>query len=324
MKPAASAAGDLRVFSAADLADATSGFSPLFLIGEGGFGKVFRAMVHLTPVAIKVLDHEGLQGLREFQNEMTILAGLQHPHIVRLLGYTAEGPGESSVPSKDGEGIQALVYELMARGSLDEHLASKNTATSLGWFTRIKIAAQTACALAYLHNNGIIHRDIKPANVFLDADFNAKLGDIGLAAMDRLYGGPGAHRWQNLDTTGQGSSVGQEAIGTWQYLAPEYRTQSHSSVQTDTYALGLTLLQLVTGASGPKDLVHLAQAALEQATLKSKFLDASAGDWDLQAGERMVKLALWCCMHNPSQRPSCATVFTSLKALLERLCSMQP
>ncbi|KAL6758063.1 protein kinase [Haematococcus lacustris] len=326
----------LRLYSAAELSEATAGFSQHCLIGSGGFGKVYRAMVNLTPVAIKVLDHEGLQGLREFHNEMKILAGLYHPHIVGLLGYAAEQPSPAGIsPSSSGpqaagagaggaggeagaggvggprsrSGMQALVYELMTRGNLEELLACKSPGSALSWAVRLRIAAQVACAVAFLHSKDIIHRDIKPANVFLTADLHAKLGDIGLAVMDNLY---------HIGRGGRGAEENGEAVGTWQYLAPEYVTQSRgrisSSSRTDTYAYGLTLLQLLTGSPSPKELVRRAQAALESAQLPA-LLDTSAGPWDMRAAQRAVKLALWCCMHAPDSRPQMATVHAELHRL---------
>ncbi|GAX76050.1 hypothetical protein CEUSTIGMA_g3493.t1 [Chlamydomonas eustigma] len=279
----------LKVFSASELHQATGGFHKICLIGEGGFGKVYHAMINLTPVAIKVLDHEGLQGMREFHNEMRLLASIRHPHVVQLLGYAAEGH------------TQCLVYELMARGNLEDILAGKGgNRETLTWPMRVRIAAQMAHALAHLHTKGIIHRDVKPANMFLDCDFNAKLGDIGLASLD------------------SGISNAEEAIGTWSYLAPEYKHSGRSSSKTDIYAFGLSILQLMTAASQTQDLVHTCQIALEACNLP-QVLDKRAGEWDLLAAERMVKLSLWCSMHDPEQRPSMAMIFTDLQRILRQL-----
>lgn len=85
------------------------------MIGEGGFGRVYRAMVNLTPVAIKVLDRSGLQGMEEFQNELRLLSSLEHPHVVRLLGYSME-------PT-----TTCLVYELMPHGNVEDRLACKES-----------------------------------------------------------------------------------------------------------------------------------------------------------------------------------------------------
>lgn len=288
----------LKLYQAGELEKATGGFHSSCLIGEGGFGKVYRAMVYLTPVAIKVLDHEGLQGLCEFHNEMRLLCSIRHPNVVRLLGYSAEGQ------------TQCLVYELMAGGNLEESLAHKGRhAAALPWTARVRIAAQIAYALAHLHARGIIHRDIKPANVFLDGDFNAKLGDIGLAAL--VTGS------NTAATTSTGATNG-DAVGTWSYLAPEYKNGGRSSAKTDVYAFGLTMLQLLTASEKPRELIQRCQAALEDCGL-DQVLDRTAGAWDPMVSERLIKLSLWCVMLDPEQRPSISVVFLDLQRILRQL-----
>ncbi|MEW5299546.1 MAG: hypothetical protein WDW36_002551 [Sanguina aurantia] len=284
---------ELKDYSVATLWQATGGFHRICLIGEGGFGAVYRAMVGLAPVAVKVLDHGGMQGLKEFHNEMALSRSIQHPHVVRLLGYAAEG------------GTQCLVYELMSQGNLEDRLACKDGVAPLRWPHRVKVAAQVAYALSYLHQRGITHRDIKPANIFLDCNLDAKLGDIGLAAMEgRQQGRP---------------SQSSEAIGTWWYLAPEYKAQGRSSTRTDVYAFGLSLLQMVS-AGQPKDIIRACQNAMEECSLQA-IVDPSAGQWESRSCERLVKLGLWCCMHVPEQRPAIATVLGELVRMVNSLAA---
>ncbi|KAG2499090.1 hypothetical protein HYH03_003273 [Edaphochlamys debaryana] len=299
-------------FSVAELYAATGGFHKLCLIGEGGFGKVYRAMINYTPVAIKVLDRQGLQGMAEFLNEVRLARSIQHPHVVRLLGFTGDAPGSGGGAVGGGGGgaaggaakggTQCLVYELLTNGNLEERLLRRTPSMPpLTWPVRVKVAAQMADALQYLHSLGIIHRDIKPANMFLDCNMDAKLGDIGLASLDG---------WR----AGASRAADANAVGTWAYLAPEYKTEGRSSPATDAWALGLCLLQLVLGAD-PKDIIRSVQLALEECRL-AQVVDASAGGWDLKVAERLLKLGLWCCMHDPRQRPPVASVHSELARLV--------
>lgn len=281
----------LKHYTAAELSSALGAFNPLCLIGEGGFGRVYRAMIDLTPVAVKVLDHGGLQGMDEFNNELHLLSALQHPHLVRLLGYCMEGA------------TQCLVYELMAYGNLEDALACKDGAVPLSWQLRIKISAHMAAALAYLHTRtpvAIIHHDFKPANVFLDCDFNAKVGDVGLASAATAP--PPAGRNPS------------EAVGTWSYLAPEYKSEGKVSPKTDVYAFGVSLLQLVTSENHPKGLVEKCRQALQEGDV-ARLVDRRAGAWDLQAAARLTKLGLWCCMERPEERPVMHVVHNELLRL---------
>ncbi|EFJ51062.1 hypothetical protein VOLCADRAFT_79970 [Volvox carteri f. nagariensis] len=298
--------GDFPEYGVAELYAATGGFHKLCLIGEGGFGKVYRAMINYTPVAIKVLDPQGLQGIAEYKNEIQLARSIHHPHIVRLLGFTGavEAAAGGGGGGSDG-GTQCLVYELLTNGNLEDRLLRRTAPTpALLWPVRVRIAAQISDALAYLHSLGIIHRDIKPANMFLDANMDAKLGDIGLAALDGWRAGASRAR-------------DDSAVGTWAYLAPEYKTAGVISPATDTWAMGLCLLQLVLGKD-PRDIVRQVQDVLDKCTLP-EVVDSTAGSWDMKVAERLVKLGLWCCMHDARQRPAVSAVAQELVRMVVAL-----
>eukprot|EP00201_Polytomella_parva_P009517 CAMPEP_0175053920 /NCGR_PEP_ID=MMETSP0052_2-20121109/9203_1 /TAXON_ID=51329 ORGANISM="Polytomella parva, Strain SAG 63-3" /NCGR_SAMPLE_ID=MMETSP0052_2 /ASSEMBLY_ACC=CAM_ASM_000194 /LENGTH=369 /DNA_ID=CAMNT_0016318529 /DNA_START=94 /DNA_END=1199 /DNA_ORIENTATION=+ len=170
-------------YDLSELEGATSNFHAYCLIGQGGFGKVYRAMINLKPVAIKKWT-EGLQGESEFETERRMGIELSHPFIVRLLGYAetatrpngsgGSGSGKNSISNRN----LCLVYELLSNGNLEEHLAPGG---SLPWTTRVRIVAQIASALTYMHKQRVLHCDLKPSNIFLDHSLKAKLGDLGMS-----------------------------------------------------------------------------------------------------------------------------------------------
>lgn len=175
------------------------------------------------------------------------------------------------------------------------------------------MAAQVAAAVAYLHTlpasagGPLIHRDIKPANMFLDGRLNAKLGDVGLASLAAGSGTSSSRR----------KAGEQDMVGTYPYLAPEYRSSGTISLKTDVYALGVSLLQLATGQQ--ERLQGIVQRCGEAAAAGavSRLLDPAAGSWDEAAGERFLCLGLWCCCASADGRPSSSVVAHELAKLHE-------
>ncbi|KAJ4725804.1 Kinase family protein [Melia azedarach] len=231
-------ANDLRVFSFAELKSATRGFSRALLIGEGGFGCVYRGVVRVSDdqeangqdskldVAIKQLNRHGFQGHKEWINEVNFLGVVKHQNLVKLVGYCAED---------DERGMQRLlVYELMRNKSLEDHLLAR-VPTSLTWIARLKIAQDAARGLAYLHEEmdfQLIFRDFKTSNILLDEDYNAKLSDFGLARQ-----GP---------PEGLGH-VSTSVVGTVGYAAPEYVQTGRLTAKSDVWSFGVVLYELITG-----------------------------------------------------------------------------
>ncbi|KAF8380624.1 hypothetical protein HHK36_028113 [Tetracentron sinense] len=172
----------LRVFSFSELRTATSDFNRLLKIGEGGFGCVYKASIKPADgredrivVAVKKLNKDGLQGHKQWVAEVQFLGIVEHPNLVKLIGYCAV----------DGErGIQRLlVYEFMPNRSLEDHLFNR-VFPILSWQTRLQIVIGAAQGLAYLHEEleaQVIYRDFKSSNILLDEDFKPKLSDFGLA-----------------------------------------------------------------------------------------------------------------------------------------------
>ncbi|QCE11606.1 interleukin-1 receptor-associated kinase 4 [Vigna unguiculata] len=166
-----------QTFTFRELANITKNFRQECLIGEGGFGRVYKGKLEKTnqEVAVKQLDRNGLQGNREFLVEVLMLSLLHHKNLVNLIGYCADGDQ------------RLLVYEYMPLGSLEDHLLDLDPRQKpLEWFHRMKIALDAAKGLEYLHdkaNPPVIYRDLKSSNILLDREFNAKLSDFGLAKL---------------------------------------------------------------------------------------------------------------------------------------------
>lgn len=157
-----------RAFGYTELCNATQGFSAERLLGEGGYGQVFKGTLGSSEVAVKRMIHDGA---REFLAEVSVISQIRHRNLVQLFGWCRE------------DQHFLLVYEYMPNGSLEKWLFDSAVLT---WDQRRKILTGVAAAVAYLHegwNQCILHRDIKANNVMLDEDFNAHIGDFGLARL---------------------------------------------------------------------------------------------------------------------------------------------
>ncbi|WVZ49471.1 hypothetical protein U9M48_000829 [Paspalum notatum var. saurae] len=216
-----------RRFTYAQLSQATRGFSDDHKLGEGGFGSVYRGVLPVPDqglhVAVKRVSKTSRRGRREYISEVTIISRLRHRNLVQLIGWCHEADE------------LLLVYELMTNGSLNDHLYdSTTTNTTLTWPVRYNIILGMGSALLYLHQEWeqcVVHRDIKPSNVMLDASFNAKLGDFGLA---RLIDHASATHTTAL-------------AGTKGYMDPESVVSSRASAASDVYSFSVVLLETACG-----------------------------------------------------------------------------
>ncbi|KAI5069457.1 hypothetical protein GOP47_0015758 [Adiantum capillus-veneris] len=262
-----------------ELQNGTNNFHEDNKLGEGGYGPVFRGKLHHTTVAIKVLAHDGSQGREEFQSEVEVLSRIRHPHMVMLLG---------ACPEKG-----CIVYEYMANGSLEDRLNCKNGTPPLPWYVRFRICLEVAIALLFLHSRPqpIVHRDLKPGNILLDHHFVSKIGDVGLAKL--------VPNNLTFSVTMYKESV---LVGTFAYMDPDYQRTGVVSCESDVYALGIVMLQLLTGrpAVGVANLV-------EEAVDRGKFegvLDKSAGEWPLAEALAIACLSLQCAEPRRKHRPN--------------------
>lgn len=300
----------LRKFSFQELKAATRNFRPDSLLGEGGFGCVFKGWVEengtapvkpgtgLT-VAVKTLNHDGLQGHKEWLAEVSLLGDLLHPNLVKLIGYCIE------------DDQRLLVYEFMTRGSLENHLFRRSL--PLPWAARMKIALGAAKGLAFLHEEAerpVIYRDFKTSNILLDVEYNAKLSDFGLAK-----DGP----------EGDKTHVSTRVMGTYGYAAPEYVMTGHLTSKSDVYSFGVVLLEMLTGRrsmdknrpNGEHNLVEWARPHLGERRRFYRIIDPRLeGQFSIKGAQKAAQLAHHCLSRDPKARPLMSEVVEVLKPLL--------
>ncbi|MBA0858084.1 hypothetical protein Goshw_021246 [Gossypium schwendimanii] len=163
-------------FTLRDLQLATNRFSKDNIIGDGGYGVVYRGnLVNGTPVAVKKLLNNPGQADKDFRVEVEAIGHMRHKNLVQLLGYCIEGTH------------RMLVYEFVNNGNLEQWLRGDMSHKGyLTWEARIKILLGTAKALAYLHEAiepKVVHRDIKSSNILIDDNYDSKISDFGLAKL---------------------------------------------------------------------------------------------------------------------------------------------
>ncbi|CAL0307289.1 unnamed protein product [Lupinus luteus] len=299
----------LRIFTFVELKAATRNFRPDTVLGEGGFGKVYKGWLEQKPtskngttgtiIAVKKLNSESIQGIEEWQSEVTFLGRLSHPNLVKLLGYCLE------------ETELLLVYEFMQKGSLENHLFGRGSSVQpLPWDIRLKIAIGAARGLAFLHTSEkVIYRDFKASNILLDGSYNAKISDFGLAKL-----GPSASQ----------SHVTTRVMGTYGYAAPEYVATGHLYVKSDVYGFGVVLVEILTAQraldpnrpSAQLNLTDWVKPYLhDRRKLKSVMDSRLEGKYPSKAAFRIAQLALKCLAPEHKQRPSMNEVLESLERI---------
>ncbi|KAH9311052.1 hypothetical protein KI387_026087, partial [Taxus chinensis] len=292
--------GSAKTFTSAELEKATDRFNTQNIVGEGGFGRVYRGVLEDgTKVAVKVLTRDDQQGGREFIAEVEMLSRLHHRNLVKLIGICNE------------EHNRCLVYELIPNGSVESHLHGLDKETApLDWDARIKIALGAARGLAYLHEDSsprVIHRDFKASNILLEDDFTPKVSDFGLAksASEEVSG-----------------HISTRVMGTFGYVAPEYAMTGHLLVKSDVYSYGVVLLELLSGRKpvdmsqppGQENLVTWARPLLTSKEGLETLVDPGlGGNLPFDNIARVAAIASMCVQPDHSHRPFMGEVVQALK-----------
>ncbi|XP_010456037.2 PREDICTED: L-type lectin-domain containing receptor kinase IV.4-like [Camelina sativa] len=268
---------------------ATKGFKDKNLLGSGGFGRVYRGFLPKTKkvIAVKRVSNESRQGLKEFVAEIVSIGQMSHRNLVPLVGYCRR------------RDELLLVYDYMPNGSLDKYLYNSPEVT-LDWKQRFKVINGVASALFYLHEEWeqvVIHRDIKASNVLLDAEYNGRVGDFGLARLCDHGSDPQTTR----------------VVGTWGYLAPDHVRTGRATTATDVFAFGVLLLEVACGRR-PIETVNESGETVLLVELVCGFwtegnilaaTDPNLGfEYDQREVEMILKLGLLCSHSDPQARPT--------------------
>lgn len=301
--------GHIKRFTIRELQIATSNFSPKNILGQGGFGVVYKGYLpNGTVVAVKRLRDPNFTGEVQFQTEVEMIGLALHRNLLRLYGFC--------MTSEE----RLLVYPYMPNGSVADRLRDTGQEKpSLDWSKRMHVALGAARGLVYLHeqcNPKIIHRDVKAANILLDESFEAVVGDFGLAKL--------------LDR--RESHVTTAVRGTIGHIAPEYLSTGQSSEKTDVFGFGILLLELITGLKALDAVNGQVQKGMildwvrnlyEGKRLESLVDRELKGCFDAEELEKVVEIALRCTQSSPNLRPKMWEVMKVLEAIAGQSQSTQ-
>ncbi|KAL8248362.1 hypothetical protein R6Q59_005230 [Mikania micrantha] len=297
---------DIPFFEFKAIVSATHNFSLANKLGQGGFGPVYKGTFPgegEVEMAVKRLSSQSRQGLKEFKNEVLLIAKLQHRNLIRLLGYGM----------KNQEMI--LLYEYMPNKSLDRFIFDRTLCMRLDWALRFDIIMGIARGLLYLHQDSrlrIIHRDLKASNVLLDKDMNPKISDFGLAKIVK-------------GKEGEGSLT--RVVGTYGYMAPEYALNGSFSVKSDVFSFGVVVLEIISGKRNTgyyknKEAFSLISYAwgLWKERKPLNLLDtALAESYNSIEVLRCLLIGLLCVQEDPQDRPTMTGVLAMLGMDIESL-----
>ncbi|CAN4092796.1 unnamed protein product [Withania somnifera] len=291
----------IQVYQYKEMEKATDFFSEKRRLGNGAYGTVYSGKLQNDNwVAIKRIRHRDTDSIEQFINEIKLLSSVNHPNLVRLLGCSIEN------------GEQILVYEFMPNGTLSQHL-QREKGNGLAWPVRLTIAAETAQAIAYLHNAmhpPIYHRDVKSSNILLDYNYKSKVADFGLSRLGMV----------------ESSHISTAPQGTPGYLDPQYHQNFHLSDKSDVYSFGVVLAEIITGLKAvdfarAQDEINLAALAIDRIgkgnldEIIDPFIELHMDGWTLSSVHKAAELAFRCLAFHRDMRPSMMEVAIELEQL---------
>uniref|UniRef100_A0A8R7TQ62 Wall-associated receptor kinase 5 n=2 Tax=Triticum urartu TaxID=4572 RepID=A0A8R7TQ62_TRIUA len=285
------------VYARAAIEAGTNMFDKENIIGEGGQGTVYKGVLDVdgkdTLVAVKRCKEVDESRRKDFVQELVILCRVDHPNIVKLLGCCLQFE------------VPILVYEYVKNKTLQELLYSQPTSCRATLGTRLRIAAQSAGALAYLHSlaHPILHGDVKPANILLSDGWVAKVSDFGCSTIDE--------------------KTQVVARGTAGYVDPEYLLEYQLTHKNDVYSFGVLLLELLTGkkplSKQRKSLMVMVQESMGDGTLHQLFDREIVDDASMGVAVQAAELATRCLVMPGNRRPAMRCVAEELQKLADQV-----
>ncbi|XP_071725854.1 G-type lectin S-receptor-like serine/threonine-protein kinase At4g27290 [Rutidosis leptorrhynchoides] len=287
----------LPLFSFSTIASATGNFSTDNILGEGGFGPVYKGVLKEGPeIAVKRHSKTSSQGIDEFKNEVICVSKLQHRNLVKLLGCCIQGDEK------------LLIYEYMPNNSLDSFIFEKTQSMVLDWSRRFNIIKGIARGLLYLHHDSrlrIVHRDLKASNILLDSDMNPKISDFGIA---RSFGG------------NETQANTHRVVGTYGYMAPEYALDGLFSIKSDVFSFGVLVLEMVSGKKNrgfihpehDNNLIGHAWSLYNEGRSMELIDEVLANSCDQPEVLRSIEVGLLCVQQNAGDRPNMSSVVRML------------
>ncbi|KAF5442549.1 hypothetical protein F2P56_035194 [Juglans regia] len=288
-----------RIFSAEELEKATDNYDESRVLGQGGYGTVYKGVLSNNKVvAIKKSKICDQSQIKQFINEVIVLTQINHRNVVKLLGCCLE----TEVP--------LLVYEFITNGTLFDYIHNKSLSSSFSWEMRLKIASEIAGALAYLHSATsmpIIHRDVKTANILLDENYSAKVSDFG------------ASRLVPLDQT----HIATLVQGTFGYLDPEYFHTSQLTEKSDVYGFGVVVAELLTGKKAlsfdrpesDRNLAMYFSSMIKEDRIIEIIDDHIVSEGSIEEVKEVANLAKRCLRLKGEERPTMKEIAMELEGL---------